>query len=384
MIKNRVLLVLVAAALLAGLGLAFVAQAPNRLVSGTPIALISVLHGGVGLAVLLPAAALLVAPFLPQHRAGHAAVAVAAVSLLLALLWLAGVEARRLAEAAPRAARTSLGGAFWAIAACTGLMLNDALRRLRLPVPATAAVLAGAIGAVGLVAASGTLDDLAIMREFSARRAAVEAAVLRHVALVAAALVPTVLLGLPLGRLAQRRSAVRSTLFPVLNVVQTVPSIALFGLLIAPLSAVAGLSSRLGALGIGGVGVVPAIIALVLYSLLPVARNTAEGLAGIAPATLDAARGLGMTSRQVLWRVELPLALPVILAGLRIATVQAIGLAAVAALIGAGGLGAIMFQGLFADALDLVLVGVVPIVLLAFIADGLFGLAIAATARVPR
>ena len=91
-----------------------------------------------------------------------------------------------------------------------------------------------------------------------------------------------------------------------------------------------------------------------------------------------------MTSRQVLWRVELPLALPVILAGLRIATVQAIGLAAVAALIGAGGLGAIMFQGLFADALDLVLVGVVPIVLLAFIADGLFGLAIAATARVPR
>jgi osmoprotectant transport system permease protein len=196
--------------------------------------------------------------------------------------------------------------------------------------------------------------------------------------------VPTIILGLPLGRLAQRHLAARSALFPVLNVVQTIPSIALFGLLIAPLSAVAALSPQLGALGIGGVGVVPATIALVLYSLLPVARSTAEGLAGVAPAVMEAARGLGLTPRQVLWRVEVPLALPVILAGLRVATIQAIGLAAVAALIGAGGLGAIMFQGLFADALDLVLLGVVPIVLLALVADGLFSLAITAATRVPR
>jgi osmoprotectant transport system permease protein len=113
-------------------------------------------------------------------------------------------------------------------------------------------------------------------------------------------------------------------------------------------------------------------------------RDTAEGLAGVSPAALEAGRGLGMTPRQLLWRVELPLALPVILSGLRIATLQAIGLAAVAALIGAGGLGAIMFQGLFADALELVLLGVVPIVLLALAADLLFELGIAYAGRLPR
>jgi osmoprotectant transport system permease protein len=131
----------------------------------------------------------------------------------------------------------------------------------------------------------------------------------------------------------------------------------------------------LAALGIAGVGVTPAVIALVLYSLLPVVRNTAEGLDAVSAAAFEAARGIGMTRAQIFRYVELPLALPVFLSGLRIATVQAVGLVAVAALIGAGGLGAIMFQGLFADALDLVLLGAIPIILLALAADALLGLA---------
>jgi osmoprotectant transport system permease protein len=184
--------------------------------------------------------------------------------------------------------------------------------------------------------------------------------------------------------LARRRPALGAGLFPLLNIVQTIPSIALFGLLIAPLSALAAMFPLLGTLGIGGVGVLPAVIALVLYSLLPITRNTAEGLAGVAPAALEAGRGLGMSQRQLLWRVEVPLALPVILSGLRTAAIQAVGLAAVAALIGAGGLGAIMFQGLFADALDLVLLGVIPIVLLALAVDWLFRIGIARAARLPR
>jgi osmoprotectant transport system permease protein len=117
---------------------------------------------------------------------------------------------------------------------------------------------------------------------------------------------------------------------------------------------------------------------------LPLTRNTAEGLAGVSPAALEAGRGLGMSQRQLLWRVELPLALPVILSGVRVAAIQAVGLTAVAALIGAGGLGAIMFQGLFADALDLVLLGVIPIVLLALTVDWSFRIGIAQAARLPR
>jgi osmoprotectant transport system permease protein len=184
-----------------------------------------------------------------------------------------------------------------------------------------------------------------------------------------------VLVGAPLGLMAQRRKRLRAALFPALNLVQTIPSIALFGLLIAPLSALAGLAPGLAALGVSGVGVTPAIIALVLYSLLPVVRNTTSGLDAVPAAAIEAARGIGMTRRQILVAVEIPLALPVFLSGLRIATVQAVGLVAVAALIGAGGLGAIMFQGLFADALDLVLLGAVPIILLALAADALLGLA---------
>src|SRR5258708_38727866 len=133
----------------------------------------------------------------------------------------------------------------------------------------------------------------------------------------------------------------------------------------------------------GGGGGLRGVIGLVVYSLLPLPRNTAEGLAGVSAAALEAGRGLGMTQRQLLWRVEMPLALPVILSGLRVAAIQAVGLTAVAALIGAGGLGAIMFQGLFADALDLVLLGVVPIVLLALAVGWSFRIGISPATRLP-
>jgi osmoprotectant transport system permease protein len=196
----------------------------------------------------------------------------------------------------------------------------------------------------------------------------------RHLAIVALALVPTLAIGLPLGVLAHRRPGWRGRLFPVLNIVQTIPSIALFALLLAPLAAA----------GLGGIGLVPAVTALVLYSLLPVVRNTAEGLAGVPAETVEAARGIGMTRGQLLARVELPLAAPVVLAGLRITTVQAIGLAAVAALIGAGGLGQLMFQGLFSNALDLVLLGALPIILLALAADAAFRVAAFWAERRPR
>lgn len=373
MVRNRVLLVLLLAGLLAAPSLAFLTLAPNRLVSGAPIGLGAALHGE-ALILLLPAVLLAFGVFLPQRPTLHAITAAAAAGFLLLLVRLAGSEAALLAQTAPPVARISLGGAFWVLLIVAALALSDALRRLALPAPAGVLLGAVVVGALILLLLSGALDSLAILREYAARRAAFAAAILRHAAMVALALLPTVLLGLPLGVLARRREALAAWLFPLLNVVQTIPSIALFGLLLAPLSGLAGHFPALARLGIGGVGVLPAVIALILYALLPVTRNTSEGLAGVSPAALEAGRGLGMTPRQLLWRVELPLALPAILSGLRIAALQTIGLAAVAALIGAGGLGAIMFQGLFADALDLVLLGVLPIILMALAANALFDL----------
>jgi len=224
-------------------------------------------------------------------------------------------------------------------------------------------------GGVAALAFAGTFDMLSIAREYATRHALFAAALSRHVALVAGAVGPALVVGFPLGIAAARRSRLQGPLFAVLNLLQTVPSIALFGLLIVPLSALASAAPQLAALGVGGIGPAPAVIALVLYALLPVVRNTATGVSGVDPAVIDAARGMGLTRRQIFWRVELPLALPVLLAGLRIVIVQTIGLAVVAALIGAGGLGTFVFEGLGQDALDLVLLGALPAIGLALAAD---------------
>jgi osmoprotectant transport system permease protein len=160
--------------------------------------------------------------------------------------------------------------------------------------------------------------------------------------------------------------------FAVLNVIQTVPSIALFGLLMVPLALLAATFPALRQSGIGGIGMAPAVIALVLYSLLPVVRSTVAGLGQVPQPVVEAAAGMGMNGAQIFRKVELPIALPVFLSGVRIAAVQAVGLAVVAALIGAGGLGALVFQGLASGALDLVLLGVIPVVALAVVVDAAF------------
>ncbi|WP_223677993.1 ABC transporter permease [Azospirillum agricola] len=375
------LLALVAVA--AALALPFLGFAPNRLLSGKPVPLWDALDAASasGWAVLAPAALLLAAPFLPPSRPLLSASAAAGGLFAAGLVWLAGSHAATLAATASPAARTSFGAGFWVLAAVGLLAMADALRRLRLGAWSGAWARFAAGGAVaGLVAlelAAGRLDQLSILKEYANRSDVFADAVLRHGALVLAALLPTLLIGVPLGILAQRSPRVGRLVFPVLNLVQTIPSIALFGLLMAPLAALATL---LPGLGISGIGPVPAVIALTVYSLLPITRNMAVGLEGVSDDVRQAARGMGMTPRQIFLRVELPLALPVFLTGLRVTLVQAVGLAAVAALVGAGGLGAIMFQGLFANALDLVLLGAVPVILLAVAADALLTLAVALTA----
>jgi osmoprotectant transport system permease protein len=232
-------------------------------------------------------------------------------------------------------------------------------------------LLAAALIAAAFIAMAeaGLFDALSLAREYAGRRDVFVAAMLRHITLVAAAIVPALLIAVPLGLAALRRKRFEAPLFAVLNLLQTVPSIALFGLLIVPLSVLGSAVPALGALGVAGIGPAPAIIALMLYALLPIARNTLAGIGGVSPAAIDAARGMGMTGRQVFWQVEVPLALPVLLAGLRIVTVQSIGLAVVAALIGAGGLGSFVFEGLGQSATNLVLLGALPAILLALGVD---------------
>jgi len=368
-LHNHVIPLLFAAAVVAAATCGFVAVAPNRLVSGEPVPLWFAADPIfiAGLAVL--GALLLATALLPVGRAMQLAAPAIAAMLILVILAAAGEAAAAEAVSASKLARVSLGAAFWIMLGAAGLAALDGLQRARAGILIQlVAVAALAAGFSGMVEA-GLFDALSLAHEYRARQEQFAGALLRHIELVVTAVGAAVLIGFPLGVAALRRPHWQDPLFAVLNLLQTIPSIALFGLLLVPLSALATAFPSFAALGIGGIGVAPAIIALVLYALLPVVRSTVSGLGGVDRGVIDAARGMGMTPRQRFWQVELPLAMPVLLAGLRIVIVQAIGLTVIAALIGAGGLGSFVFQGLGQYAADLVLLGALPAITLALAAD---------------
>jgi len=345
--------------------LPFVLVKANRIVPGDPHAFGEVLPAWGALAC---EAALLLSAVVALG------VADARVRLAAALL---GVVALALAVAAAgdaltppgnKVVRIAPGAAFWVLLVALGLMATDATTRLR-PGPGLRVLfLAVSFGVIGLVLAHGTFDNLSVMREYAvnATRFAHEAR--RHVWLALGSLGAAVVVGLPLGILCHRVPRLRPGVLGVLNVIQTIPAIALFGILMAPLGALATALPWAGELGIRGIGAAPAAVALFLYSLLPIVANTVAGLKRVSRAAVEAARGMGMTPWQVLSGVELILALPVILTGIRVVLVQNIGMVTIAALIGGGGLGTFVFQGIGQTAIDLVLLGAIPIVALAFCA----------------
>jgi osmoprotectant transport system permease protein len=368
-IHNQVLLSLVIVAAVAVASSGFVSIAPNRLVSGTPVPLWEAAGGLPFLGIAMLDAVLLSLCCLAPGRALQYAAAMAAGLLLLLALIAAGHAATTLLANARPGSRISLGAAFWVVAGCAVLALADALQRLAAGTSTQLLAAIAVVSSVVFLAATGTLDALSIAREYESRRHVFADALLRHMALVAASVGGAVAIGFPLGVAVARRPRLQGPVFAILNLLQTIPSIALFGLLIVPLSALVVAAPWLAALGIAGIGVTPAIIALVLYALLPVVRNTSAGLTGVDRAALEAGRGMGLTRRQIFWQLQLPLAAPVLLAGLRIVIVQAIGLAVVAALIGAGGLGTFVFEGLGQYAVDLVLLGALPAIFLAMGAE---------------
>jgi osmoprotectant transport system permease protein len=196
---------------------------------------------------------------------------------------------------------------------------------------------------------------------FLEHRAEILEATADHLTLVIIAMTLAVAIGVPLGMLIVHRPTLRNLALGFASIFQTIPSLALFGFLI-PIPF------------IGGIGRRTAIVALVLYALLPILRNTYVGLTGIDPAVLEAAEAMGMTSSQILWRVRLPLARAVILAGIRTATIITIGVATIAAAIGAGGLGTFIFRGVAMVSDAVILAGAIPAAFLAVGADLLLGL----------
>ncbi|MHA6691484.1 ABC transporter permease [Devosia sp. A449] len=360
--KLGVLIALIAAA---GAALPFALFRANRIVLGEPRSLLDALPSlpsAFLIAILLAGflVALLRLPVLAKLLAGFVVVAV----LLLAIGW----SASYLTPPDNTFARVSPGAGFWLLLFAFALLVTDALTRLRFaPLVRIGILLAVALSIAGLLW-SGAWNDLSILKEYATRAPAFWAEGRTHLVLAFGSVAIAMLVGVPVGILCYKVKPLRAGVLNILNIVQTIPSIALFGLLIAPLAWVAANIPGASAIGISGIGVAPAMVALFGYSLLPIVSNTVVGLQSVSPAAIDAAKGMGMTGRQRLLGIELPLAFPVILTGIRIVLVQNIGLATIAALIGGGGFGVFVFQGIGQTAMDLVLLGAVPTVALSFAA----------------
>ncbi|WP_331375905.1 ABC transporter permease [Sinorhizobium chiapasense] len=337
----------------------------NRIVQGDAKAILEALPPSLGYTLLALVALAAAIAFFKTPNLVRMAVAFAA---LVALGVLIGTAANHLTPPENTYARVSPASGFWVMVFALSLLVADALTRMN-PGPVIRLLfLSAVLAAAGAMLIAGGWDGLSMLKEYASRTDTFWKEAGRHVTLALGSLAAATVIGVPLGVVCHRVEQLRAGVLNVLNAIQTIPSIALFGILIAPLGWIATHVPGAAAIGIRGIGVAPAFVALFLYSLLPVVANTVVGLAGVPRDANDAARGIGMTDWQRLAGIEFPLAFPVILTGIRIVLVQNIGLATIAALIGGGGFGVFVFQGIGQTAMDLVLLGAVPTVVLAFAA----------------
>lgn len=278
-----------------------------------------------------------------------------------------GLGASALLEDRPPAARAMLGPGFWLTAGATLLLVAERARRDGLRGWWPGALLLPVLLAAS--AAAGAFDGLSLVVEYRGRAAQVHAALVQHLWLSAAALLLALLVSVPLGWWAFRSARAEAAIGAALGGLQVVPAIALFGFLIPLLSLVLTALPPLRAAGLGAIGATPALLGVAAYAALPLWRAVVGGLGAADPAAVEAARAMGMGEGRITAEVRLPLGLPVLIGGLRVGAVQSIGLVTLGGLVGAGGLGALVFEGMAQFAMDLILLGALPIVALALMAD---------------
>ena len=289
--------------------------------------------------------------------------------IIIFVFFFAGISTQRLLTPEYPFARVSFGLGFWIMVLSGYILIISFLQRESTSKTGRLIVSFSGLAVITLIVLSGFLDEISIIKEYSIRKDRFLGEFIQHIVLSGSSVLLAVIIGTPLGIFAFRRKMFEKPVFFIVNTIQTIPSLALFGLMIAPLALLSQKYPFLRALGIKGVGTTPALIALTLYALLPITRNTYTSLKVLDPSVIESARGMGMSRIQLLFEIEIPLSLPIILSGIRISTVQAVGNTTVAALIGAGGFGVFIFQGLGQAVPDLILLGALPVILLAIFID---------------
>lgn len=364
---NRVI-PFIAVTQLAAWALPFFILKENRVVSGS--ALYSWDIAPVWCAIALPlliCALLLYTAYMPHRGVSLVCGALAVVQILFACSAVAISAAYT--EQWGGNARIGLHLGFWVMLFSAALLASRVGAALSRGASRLIAFVMVAICVVSI--ALGAFSHVGVYQEFVNNRSRFAQELFNHLFLVFISVGAATFVGIPTGVFAWRRRNIGRIVFSLVNGIQTIPSLALFGLIIGPLSILTRAIPALRAIGITGIGNTPALIALFLYALLPIVQNTYSGLANIPRAVIDAGMGMGMNRRQ-LWRhIEFPLSFALIFNGFRTAMVQTVGNATVAALIGAAGLGGFIFRGIGSAAADLVMLGVVPIVLLSVTLDNL-------------
>lgn len=353
------------AAALAPSGLLFRA---NRVFRGEPSSLFTAFGtwGWVLLGVWLLSALLAASPLRERSRGLSVTLLGAAVPVLT--LWRAGAAAADYVESTSTIARTSFGLGFWLTLFAAYMLIFAATAWLE---PGVFRVVLTYLPVAGVmaIALTGGLTEVGIAREYANNVDGFWREFRLHLSYVAGAVTVGLLTGLLLGVLAAKRGSLEPVVFGSLNILQVLPTLAFIGLLNPVLSGLSENIALFDRLGVRGVGWAPVIIVLSSYAVYPIARNTHAAITSLDREVTDAARGVGMGRLRMLAEVELPLALPVVMAGLRVALVQTTAGAIIAGLVGGGGLGIFVFLGASETATDLILLGVVPIVALALFFD---------------
>lgn len=344
---------------------------PNRIFDGKPVSILETL-GGWGWALIGLYVLVLVFSLLPQLSNQVRGLIVGLLGGIApsVLLWFAGSAANEYALATGPVARVSFGYGFWLSILAAYIVVYAATgwtnaRWSRTLISITPLVL-GAI-----VLASGHLAALSVMREYANNESEFVAQLRLHLFYTIGATAGGMAIGIPLGLIAANKPKTEGVVFGFLNVLNVLPVLAFIGLLNPVLTWLSDSIPALAAFNIRAVGWAPVFIVLTAYAAYPIARNTHTAMLTLDSSLRDAARGIGMSAWQRLIEVELPLSVPVIIAGIRIALVQTTAGAIIAGLVGGGGLGSFVFMGASQTAIDLVLLGTIPIVILGLLFDRL-------------
>jgi osmoprotectant transport system permease protein len=346
----------------------FLVLKPNRLVNGVPLFAWQVLS--VPQSFFLPClwCIALLLSLSGNDRTIAAARGILGNIAIVGVFLLVSTGAGRLLGGTHSFARISPGIGAWLMVFAAYVLIRSSLESDITQISRFVISFSG-LTALAVLLLSGVFDPLSIMKEYQVRKERFFSELLNHFVLSGSSVITAAAVGIPLGIMAFRRKFLEKPVFAVVNTLQTIPSLALFGILMAPLSFLTQKFVFLQQLGVKGIGWTPAFIALTLYALLPIVRNTYTSLKIIDPAVVEAGKGMGMSKIQRMLQIEIPLALPVVLSGIRTALVQGIGNTTVAALIGAGGCGVFVLQGIGQAAPDLILLGVLPVVGMAVTID---------------